>query len=343
MSFVSLLTGGFRNALAASGVFVEDQPYEKGFGEHYKTHIRPHIDSFEELRQDALEVACRNARIATPLCILVVIAGIFILGIQGVNEGTLKLVGMMVVISFSLAYWWIYKPINKYKSYIKGDIFPAIISFVGDYRYSPDCPDRAYIFLDHGIVPNYDRETSEDAISGNYDGVNIDLFETNLEVKKRAKNNDYYVSVFKGIFIHLSMHKNFHGKTIVKKDSGAIGNFVKNKFASSDLQNVKLEDPRFEKIFEVYSSDQVEARYLLTTAFMERLLELNNCYGGQGIECSFHKDKLLIMIPIKRNLFEPGSVYEAEDFVDDSKSLLKEMNLIFQIIDILKLNQNIGM
>lgn len=49
------------------------------------------------------------------------------------------------------------------------------------------------------------------------------------------------------------------------------------------------------------------------------------------------------MIPVKRNLFEPGSIFKQEDFVDDSKSFLKDMNIIFQIIDILKLNQNIGL
>ena len=36
-------------------------------------------------------------------------------------------------------------------------------------------------------------------------------------------------------------------------------------------------------------------------------------------------------------MFEPGSIYEPEDFIDDSKSLLKELNLIFSIIDQLKL------
>lgn len=36
---------------------------------------------------------------------------------------------------------------------------------------------------------------------------------------------------------------------------------------------VRLEDPEFEKIFVVYSSDEVEARYILSTSFMERLVE----------------------------------------------------------------------
>ena len=68
------------------------------------------------------------------------------------------------------------------------------------------------------------------------------------------------------------MNKRFKGKTVVRKDSGIIGNWFKKKFSS--LKNVKLEDPNFEKMFEVYSDDQVESRYLLTVTFMERLKEL---------------------------------------------------------------------
>ena len=36
-------------------------------------------------------------------------------------------------------------------------------------------------------------------------------------------------------------------------------------------------------------------------------------------------------------------IYEAEDFIDDSKSLLKELSLIFNIIDTLKLNMKINL
>ena len=37
-------------------------------------------------------------------------------------------------------------------------------------------------------------------------------------------------------------------------------------------------------------------------------------------------------------MFEPGSIYANENFIDDAKSLLEEMDLICKIIDILRLN-----
>lgn len=339
---MSLITGSFRNTDPTRGVFAETSPYEKGFAAHYQKNIRPHIYSFERLRLESLAQASVRIKLSIPLLILAHFLIYVIVSHLQMLEGD-KVIAFVTVSCavFSGIFIWINDPIKKYTNSIKSNIFPNIISFIGDYKYLPLCPRRIHELEDSDIIPTYDRETSEDAISGKYKNVDIDLFETNLEQKRRGKNREYYVSVFKGIVITLSVHKDFSGNTIVKKDSGTIGNWIKSK--NTHLDKVKLEDPKFEKTFEVYSSDQVEARYLLTTAFMERLLQLTESFGGKGIECSFYKNKLLIMIPIKRNLFEPGSIYQSEDFVDDAKSLLKEMNLIFQIINILKLDQNIGM
>ena len=76
---------------------------------------------------------------------------------------------------------------------------------------------------------------------------------------------------------------------------------------------------------------------------MERLLELRNKLHIQKIECSFYKNVLLMMISTKKDMFESGSIFEPADFVDDVRSLLIEMNLIFEIIDILKLDMDIGL
>ena len=147
------------------------------------------------------------------------------------------------------------------------------------------------------------------------------------------------------------MNKNFSGKTVVKKDRGKMGNWFARKFNKPlfskkpiDLKNVKLEDPVFEKKFEVYSTDQVEARYLLTTSFMERLLELSGLFSKNGvIQCSFYLNKLLLMIPSDKNRFEVGSIYQPATFIDDIDQILKEMTIIFQIIDILKLERKTGL
>ena len=104
-----------------------------------------------------------------------------------------------------------------------------------------------------------------------------------------------------------------------------------------------MEDPRFEKAFEVFSSEQIEARYLLTVSFMERLLELGEIFDNAEIQLCFENNNLLMLIPLRKSIFEPGPITEPEDFIDDAQSLLREMHLIFQIIKTLKLNMNLNL
>ncbi len=148
-------------------------------------------------------------------------------------------------------------------------------------------------------------------------------------------------TIFDGIFIYLSMNKNFSGKTIVTKDISPVGNWVANQFTS--LENVKLEDPTFEREFEVYSSNQTEARYILSPTFMELLLKLRTLFTSNNIQCSFYNDRLLLMIPCDKDRFEPASIFQPATFVDEMKMILSEMQTIFQIIETLKLNKKTGL
>jgi hypothetical protein len=43
------------------------------------------------------------------------------------------------------------------------------------------------------------------------------------------------------------------------------------------------------------------------------------------------------------DMFEPGSIYEIEDFINNSRMLLKQLNSFFQIIDLLKLDEKTGL
>ncbi len=167
--------------------------------------------------------------------------------------------------------------------------------------------------------------------------VGIKLMEANM-TKNRGKNT---IIVFKGIFIELDMNKNFSGNTIIMTESGKVGNWLAHNVKS--LKRARLEDPVFEKQFEVYSNNQVEARYLLTPSFMERLLELVKLYDTSDVQCSFYENKLLIMIDSGREHFVMSSIFHPVTFVEEIKSILSEMSLIFQIIEVLKLDQKTGL
>jgi hypothetical protein len=64
-----------------------------------------------------------------------------------------------------------------------------------------------------------------------------------------------------------------------------------------------MEDVEFEKAFAVYSSDQVEARYILSTSLMQRILQFREKTRSK-IGLSFIDSEVFIAVPLKENLFE---------------------------------------
>ena len=69
-----------------------------------------------------------------------------------------------------------------------------------------------------------------------------------------------------------------------------------------------LEDPEFERHYEVYSNDQIEARALLTPAFMERFTALAATSGFSLPGALAEGNRLVVALPKSLGtgkLFEP--------------------------------------
>lgn len=343
MNYLSLLKGEGLTPYQGAIAFNDPGEAQKAFSPHYEQHIRPLVQEFEENRIKALIKSRTLSFKLLPVAALAIILAIAMMLKVGSSSSDAQfwIVAILFAILAVIASV-IHSPIKTYKTDVKDKIFPKIFSFFGDFIYEKNGLSSVNILKPSEILPSYDRQSTEDYVKGEYKGVSIELTEAHMEKESRdSKGNTTYRTVFKGIFILLNIHKNFKGKTIIKRDKGKIGNWFGKKFNS--LENVQLEDPVFEKQFEVYSHDQVEARYLLTTSFMERLLKLTAAFGEKGIQASFYDDKLLMMIPSKKNRFETASIFIPATFEDDINNILAEMNEIFQIVDMLKLNQNIGL
>ena len=323
--------------------FPEEKDYEIGFSDHYNKYLKDKVERFEENRISTLKEARKRLIIwlfyifFTSFIVYFLYKNFLELNRDIVAFTTLILVSIGVAAPF----FWIFSPIWSYEENIKKEIFPNVLNFFGDFKYHIETKKSVKEYYATELIPKHDTEIAEDHITGTYKDIKVDLFETKLSKDSDENSSTTLNTVFDGIIVELSMNKSFSGKTVIKKDIGTVGNWFINK--STSLKKVKLEDPIFEKMFEVYSDDQVEARYLLTVTFIERLKELVENFGGKSIQCCFYNNKLLMMIPIEKDLFETGSIYEAEDFIDDSKSLLKELSLIFNIIDTLKLNMKINL
>jgi len=230
-----------------------------------------------------------------------------------------------------------------------------------------------------GLFLNFDKRKSDDEFFGCHKGVPFVICETELYDIIRHKGRECYQSIFTGLVIAFKSSKKIKNRTIVStkgdftkknqilysvlislvscveffKDGyshfslalviiiAVITFFVSAKVQSKEekLETVNLEDPEFAKRFTVNSSDQVEARYLVTTAFMERFYNLQTAFGTKNIKCSFCGDTLMIAISSKKNLFEIGDLFKPLNCPSCVDNLYYELKSIFKMIEYVKLNE----
>lgn len=145
---------------------------------------------------------------------------------------------------------------------------------------------------------------------------------------------------FNGIIVEMKMNKHFKGKTFLyeKKPTNKAVRFM----SKDGYSRVQLEDTVFNSRFETYTTDQIEARYLLTTAFMERLKNIEMAFKAKFIRVSFRDDKIFLIIGVDKDLFSMGNISQKTTF-NTFNQLFNEMYSVLDLVDELKLDRNIGL
>ncbi len=231
---------------------------------------------------------------------------------------------------------------NKFTRKFKELIVGRIITFINpSLRYSPgQCISEAD-YKNSGLYLNSpDRYTGDDYVEGTHDKTFFCFSELHTEEKISSGKETHWETIFKGMFIIAEFNKNFSGRTYVWSENKPQLNFLNKLFLSfaSGLEKVKLESADFENRFIVYSSDQVEARYILTPSFMERLVRLQQMTSADT-SMSFVHTKIHVAIPMNKELFEP-SVFNANDF-SRLENFRSTIQIVYEIIDELKLNERL--
>ncbi|WP_193213653.1 DUF3137 domain-containing protein [Luteolibacter marinus] len=222
------------------------------------------------------------------------------------------------------------------KSSVKGSLLKEVSAFFGfEYEQRPGSHNLGE-FSAARLVPSYDRARTEDRFSGCHAGVDFELFECFLSAETGSDEDRGSKQVYHGLLFSFSFPKAFSGQTVVLKDQGRMLNFLKGWKHSGE--RIKLEDPRFEKHFEVWGTDPIEARYLLTPTFMERVVELAEAFGSSKLELCFRNKRLLISVPVVRNQFEGGGMLTDVRSKKRVEIIVREFTRLFDIVNTLKLN-----
>ena len=144
---------------------------------------------------------------------------------------------------------------------------------------------------------------------------------------------------FRGVIVEFAMNKNFEGHTIILDNSG---DGRKVRIDKRKFEEVKLEDVEFAKNYTVYSTNQIEARYLITTAFIDRLKNLKTKFKSKYIRVAFKDDKIVIAIHTNRDMFKMADMFK-ESGKETFMALFDEISSVLDFIDQLKLNSKLGL
>ena len=102
-------------------------------------------------------------------------------------------------------------------------------------------------------------------------------------------------------------------------------------------KRVNLEDIVFSKKWKVYADDQVEARYVLTPAVMERMLAVKKLFHGNRLDFSFWGNNLLIAVHTNKDMFETTSLFKSALDYRKVQEVICQLYSVFSVIDVLKL------
>ena len=239
------------------------------------------------------------------------------------------------VMLFVMAFVWIWIPYRIFggkkvhKDLIRGIFFSSIdVDYVGGHVIDKFFWERFCNVVNR--LP-YVGLFSDEFLRFTYRGSPLSFGEfTRILTFKRTKVFAYTIG------------KKFQGETILISSERLFTLNFRIK------QRVFLEDPIFNKHFKILTSDQVDARYLLTSAFMNRLLDFQKKYNCI-IDVLFSNNpapdlgNVFISITSNKNFFDLPSKWFDDMSPEPLYKIIEEVKEIAEIFDTLKLDQDIGM
>jgi hypothetical protein len=251
--------------------------------------------------------------------------------------------GMVMVFIVGLigAAWTANYLLGPVKAAFKQQVLPLLLEDIDPSLYYDDTGsigEDEFIAADLFCRP--DVFSGKDLIEGSIGETQIKFSLVNAQEKREETSTDSdgktttqttYVTIFSGLFFVADFNKHFAGRTLVKSEAL---NFFTKLLGSP----VILEDPQFNEMFTVSSTDQVEARYIMTPSLMEKF-KLLHSKVGQFRAC-FFRGHLIMAINMPQDSFEPSMRKSLRDSEQIHK-ISANLKMITGLVEDLGLNVRI--
>ena len=231
---------------------------------------------------------------------------------------------------------------NYIGEYVVKDIIAERLEII---EYAPSSMMDRKELPASGIMPGYDRITGSDYIKGIYKGHKIEYCDLHLEdeVEGDEDSSSYWVTVFQGPFIRIPLGKELKGYVKIKERKSAkkkkgimkdlFGSVAKSLGLDSGESIVELENVAFNEQFEVRTTNEELAFYILTPQFMENIVGADK-YAQGYTNISFKEGAAYIALNNGRDSFEISkNMYSVKQLEKSRQEMKQDMDRLTKILD----------
>jgi len=309
--------------------------------DYYYTSMYPELKVLEEMR---LSLLAKLKKVGFTLIIAAFMASFLL--IHNAVLTPMQALGLSGAIGGMLFLFVFRHEKAGYESLFKDNVIEKIIHFIDPalvYRKEGCVHESSYI--NSGLFPkDYDRYQGSDLVEGMVEGVSLRFSDLHVEEKRKTKNNkEEWHTIFQGLFFIADFHKEFRSKTyvlpdIAERSLGVLGSWFQ-ELNHTHGSLIKLDHVQFEKWFVVYGEDEVEAHYILSHAFMERIVAFYEKHH-KNLSLGFVDGKMYLALSYTKALFEPTLMRSLLSFTH-IKEYFGLLEMIFGIVEEFKLNQKL--
>ena len=279
----------------------EPPPFDEAKADRVTGGLGPVLAELETARRLTVQQINARARWRVPLC-GIIFFGLWLLPDKDGNASSFSDLLGQVGFGLLIGYVWASSKLGAaYRLLYKQRVLPLLAAQFGDLSWRVAVLPDLSRWRNAGIFDDFQSAVAEDELFGTHRNLPLSIIELRLE----SSSGDDTTVHFNGLLTEITLPRHLNGSTAIAPAQGALAALV-DWLGRDGRSRVKLEDARFEALYQVWSTDQIAARALLTPAFMERLLALaDRSHFGRPVALA-DDNRLTMAIPrLGGRLLEP--------------------------------------
>ncbi len=255
---------------------------------------------------------------------------------------------LFTVIYALLFYFWYLIFDENYRHRAKYE-FMQLMAGCMNLRYQHNGVMNLGVLRDHRIMPHALSSTAEEGFKGWYKDFKIEfqdfriILMPGLGIGRFDYRSLLWFFRIRGVAVRIALKKTLEYHTVLMPSfmaNGFMKRYLNDHFHAHEV--APFGQRPFKKRYSVLSTDPAEAHYIFDPAVVERIMTLEKIMKAQWLEASFRDKEFVIYAQYAQNFFEIGHLLSPVNVLTIER-VLREMNAIKGIIDILELNPYAGL